>query len=76
MVGIMAEGNLLEVVKVIYWFTTSGNRWHTHLLHTWREMDFNPTCFDPDFWIRGRKGGCDCIWTHTNDVLVVSLDPT
>ena len=30
-VGIMAEGNLLEVIEVLYGLPTSGNRWHAHL---------------------------------------------
>ena len=39
-------------------------------------MGFKPTRFEPDVWIRGRKGGYDYIGTHTNDVLVVAVDPT
>ena len=75
-VGIMYEKNLLEVVKALYGLPTSGNRWHTHLSHTWREMGFKPTRFDPDVWIRGCKGGYDYIWTLTDDVLFVASDPT
>ena len=30
-VGLMSEGTLLEVVKALYGFPTSGNRWHAHL---------------------------------------------
>ena len=75
-VVLMDAGTLLEVVKVLYGLPTSGNRWHAHLSQNLREMSFKPNRFDPNFWIRGRKGGCDFIWTHTNDVLVVSLDPT
>ena len=39
-------------------------------------MGFKPTRFDPDVWIRGRKGNYDYIGTHTNDVLVVAKNPT
>ena len=39
-------------------------------------MGFNLTRFDPDVWIRGRKGGYNYIGTHTDDVLVVAVDPT
>ena len=39
-------------------------------------MGFNPTRFDPDICIRGREGGYNYIRTHTNDVLVVSVNPT
>ena len=76
MVGIVAEGTFLEVIKAIYGLPTSRNRCHAHLLHTSREMVFEPTRFDPDVWIRGHEGGYDYIGTHTNDVLVVSVEPT
>ena len=68
----MPEGTLLEVKKGLYSLPTSGNRWHSHLLQTLREMVFKPTRFDPDVWIRGREGGYDYIGTHTDDVLVVA----
>ena len=38
LVGIMAEGNLLEVVKALYGLPTRRNRRHTHLSYTLREM--------------------------------------
>ena len=74
-VGIMDEGPLLEVVKTLYGLLTSGNRWHAHLSHTLRAMSFKTTFFKPDFWIRGHEWGCDYIGIHTNDVLVVSVNP-
>ena len=55
LVGIMAEGVFLEVIKALYALPTSRNKWHAHLLHTLREMCFNPTRFDPDVWIRGSE---------------------
>ena len=72
----MPEGTLLEVVKALYGLPTSGNRWHADLSQTLREMGFKPTRFDPDVWIRGREGGYNYIGTHTDDVLVVALNPT
>ena len=74
-VGIMAEGYLLEVIKALYGLPTSRNMWHAHLLHTLREIGFNPTRFDLDVWIRGCKGGYDYIGTHTDDVLFVAIEP-
>ena len=74
--GIMAEGNLLEVIKAMYGLPTSGNMWYSHLLHTLREMGFRTTCFDPYVCIRGCKGGYDYIGTHTDDVLIVAVNPT
>ena len=38
-------------------------------------MSFKPTPFDPDVWIRGREGGYDYIVTHTDDVLLMDVDP-
>ena len=35
-VGIMAEGTLLEVINALYGLPTSRNRWHAHLSHTMR----------------------------------------
>ena len=39
-------------------------------------MSFKPTRFDPDVWIRGRECDYKYIGTHTDDVLLLSLDPT
>ena len=74
-VGIMAEGYLLESIKALYGLPTSRNMWHAHLLHILREIGFNPTRFDLDVWIRGCKGGYDYIGTHTDDVLFVAIEP-
>ena len=41
LLGIMDEGNLLDVVKALFGLPTSGNRWHAHLLHTWRKMNLS-----------------------------------
>ena len=57
LVGIMAEGTLLEVIKALYGLPTSGNRLHANLLHTLRETGSNPTRFDLDVWNRGREEG-------------------
>ena len=66
----------LEVIKALYGLFTSRNRWHAQLSHTLMERGFKPTHFEPDVWIRGREGGYDYIRTHTNDVLVVTSNPT
>ena len=44
----------------------------TYLEGNW----FKPTRLDPDFWIRGREGRYDYIGTHTDNVLVIAVDPT
>ena len=39
-------------------------------------MSFKLTHFDPNVWIREREGGYDHIGTHTDDVLLVDVDPS
>ena len=39
-------------------------------------MGFRPTCFDQYVWIMGLKGGYEYTGTHTNDVLIVAVNPT
>ena len=38
--------------------------------------DFKPTRFDPDIWTRECEGGYACIGTHTDDALVIAVNPT
>ena len=57
LVGIMAEGNLLRLIKALYGLHTSGNMCHSHLWHTLREIGFRLTCFVPDVCIRGHNEG-------------------
>ena len=66
----------MGVDKTLYGLPTSGNRWRAHVLHTLRKMGFKPTRFYPDVWIRGREGGYGYIGNHTDEVLVVAVDPT
>ena len=68
----MADGNLLEFIKALYEFTTSGNWWHANLLHTLRGMGLRPTCFDLSVWIKGHEGGYDYTSIHTDDVIFIS----
>ena len=76
MVGIMAEGTLLELIKPLYGFLTSGNRWHTHFSYTFRGVGFKMIRFDPVIWIKRCGGVYDYIGTHTDGVLVMASDPT
>ena len=64
------------MIKALYGWPTSGNVWNSHLSHNLREIGFNLTRFDLDVWIRGCKGGYDYIGTHTDDVLVIAIEPT
>ena len=72
----MDEEKLLEVFKALYGLPTGRNTPHVHLLHTLRAMSFKPTRFEPDVWIRGRKGGYEYIGMHTDDVLVIFTNYT
>ena len=38
-------------------------------------MSFKPTSFEPDVWIRGQGRGYDYIGMHTDDVLVLAVNP-
>ena len=71
----MDNGTLLEGIKALYVFPTSGNTRHTNLLHTLRGMNLNLTSFDPNFWIKGREGGYNYIGAPNDDLLVISKDP-
>ena len=72
LVGIVVSGTLLEFIKTVYGFTTSGNIWHMNLLYNFRGICLNTTHFNPNVRIEEREGGHDNISTNTNDVLVVS----
>ena len=76
LVGIMADGTFLKVIKALYNLPKSGNRCHANLLHALREIGLNPTCFDPNVCIKGCTGGYEHIGTHTDDVLIIAKEPT
>ena len=50
---------------------TSVHICHLHLFPTLSRIDFKPTCFDPNVWIKGREGGYKYTRTQTGDVLVM-----
>ena len=54
---ITEHGNILEVIKEMYGFTTIGNRWLKYLSNNLRVMGFKTTRFEPNVCIKGRKGG-------------------
>ena len=43
-----------------------------------RVIDFKPTWFDRDVWMRMRDSGdgYDCIYTHVDDFKIVAKNPT
>ena len=71
-------GTLARVYKALYGLPTSANRWHAHLADHLRQMDFKPTRYDPDVWIKYRddtRQDLDYIGTHTDDLMIVAKDP-
>ena len=56
--------------------TNSINRWHVNLLKKLMAMGFNTNCLHPNVWIKVPKGCYNYIDAHTDDVLVLSTDPT
>ena len=52
LLGIVANGNYLEVIKALYHFPTRGNRWHAHLSHALRGTSFKPTHFEPNIFVK------------------------
>jgi hypothetical protein len=71
------EGRLAIVRKGLYGLKTSGNRWHAHFASTLYKMDFIPTRFDPNVWIKKRSdnSGYDYISTYVDDFLITAIDP-
>ena len=49
---IMAGVTLLEVIKAMYGFPTSGNRWQANFLNNLIGMGFKPTRFNPHVCIK------------------------
>ena len=70
-------GKIALIVKALYGLTTSAERFHTLLADFLRTMDFIPTRFDRDVWMRLRddESGYDYICTHVDDFKVVAKDP-
>jgi hypothetical protein len=71
------EGRLAIVRKGLYGLKTSGNRWHAHFAATLYKMNFIPTRFDPNVWIKKREDGSgyDYISTYVDDFLITAKDP-
>mmetsp|Transcript_6502 Transcript_6502/g.18301 ORF Transcript_6502/g.18301 Transcript_6502/m.18301 type:complete len:636 (-) Transcript_6502:85-1992(-) len=70
-------GDICQVVKAHYGTPSAAHQWHAHLANTLLSMEFKPSRFDPDVWIRKQKEVdlYEYIGTHTDDLLVVSMKP-
>ena len=63
------QGMTVIIKKALYGLATSAASFHNHLADTFRSMNFKPTRFDNDVWIRSNtaKDGYDYICTHVDD---------
>eukprot|EP00957_Ditylum_brightwellii_P004049 307605-Ditylum_brightwellii.AAC.1 len=50
-------GKIVMIKKALYWLVTSCACFHDHLSDTLRAMDFLPTRFNRDVWIKLSKSG-------------------
>jgi hypothetical protein len=68
------EGMVVIIRKALYGLKSSSERWHAHLADTLRTLDFEPTRFDVDVWIRPNADGLtyEYICTHVDDFMIVS----
>ena len=65
-----------KLIRAQYGGGSCGHEWYILLAQTLREMGFVRTRGDPDVWIRPNGTQYyDYIGTHTDDLLVVSIEP-
>ena len=63
--------------KALYGLCTSAERFHTLLADFLCTLEFNPSVYDRDVWLRDRGDGTgyDYICTHVDDFKIVAKDP-
>ena len=71
-------GSIATIIRALYGLTTSAERFKTILADFLRTLEFIPSRFDRDVWmkLRGYKTGYDYTCTHVNDFKVVANDPS
>ena len=69
------QGKPLIIHKGLYGLRTSAARFHDHLASTFRSMDFKPSLYDSDLWIRERGDHYEMLATYVDDILCFSRDP-
>ena len=71
-------GSIATIIRALYGLTTSAERFRTMLADFLRTLEFTPSHFDRDVWMRLRddKTGYDYICTHVVDFKVVAKDPS
>eukprot|EP00957_Ditylum_brightwellii_P155093 11805651-Ditylum_brightwellii.AAC.1 len=68
------EGKIGIIYKALYELATSCVQFHAHLSDTLRGIEFRPTRFDHDMWIRlgADKKSYEYICTHIDDFCIFS----
>ena len=71
------EHSIAIIVRALYGLTTSAERFRTMLADYLRTIEFIPSRFDRDVWMRMRdtNDGYDYICTHVDDFKVVAKNP-
>jgi hypothetical protein len=72
------KGSIVVIVRALYGLTTSAERFHTMLADFLRTLEFIPSCFDREVWMRMRNDVTryDYICTHVDDFKVVAKNHT
>lgn len=70
------QGMMIEIVKGLYGFSCSGERWHAHFSDTLRDLELSPTRFNKDIWIRLSEDTShyEYLCTHVDDFMIVSTN--
>ena len=78
--GGQMEGAICVIVRALYGLQTSANAWRTHMCSTLKEMGFEHSLADNDFWLRRdmKPDGTpyySYILVYVDDILIVSCSP-
>mmetsp|Transcript_18158 Transcript_18158/g.25645 ORF Transcript_18158/g.25645 Transcript_18158/m.25645 type:complete len:514 (+) Transcript_18158:510-2051(+) len=71
------EGCIAIIVRALYGHTTSAKQWRTLFADFLRSLQFAPTKYDRNVWMRIRdsRDGYEFICTHVDDFKIVASDP-
>ena len=75
------EGSICIIVRALYGLKSSANAWRNHMCATLKEMGFDHSLADNDFWMRKdtKPDGTfyySYILVYVDDILIVSHAPT
>jgi hypothetical protein len=75
--GKAMEGKIVIIKKALYGLASSAERWHSHFADTLRGLNFVPTRYDPDVWIRMNESGTgyEYVCTHVDDFMIIAKKP-